>query len=86
MTERLLTARVVAEQLDVSTETVLRWIRRGQLPGGPTTRRRHPDRRGSARRVAGRQGDVCGAGIVGRLAAFEAGQQTNLGENPARNR
>jgi excisionase family DNA binding protein len=30
---RLLTARVVAEMLDVSTETVLRWARRGELPG-----------------------------------------------------
>lgn len=32
MTDRLLTARVVAERLDVSTETILRWIRRGELP------------------------------------------------------
>jgi excisionase family DNA binding protein len=29
---RLLTARAVAELLDVSTETVLRWTRRGELP------------------------------------------------------
>jgi excisionase family DNA binding protein len=39
MTGRLLTARVVAERLDVSCETILRWVRRGQLsairlPGG----------------------------------------------------
>ena len=29
---RLLTARAVAEMLGVSTETVLRWTRRGDLP------------------------------------------------------
>ena len=29
---RLLTARVVAEQFDVSIETVLRWVRRDELP------------------------------------------------------
>jgi excisionase family DNA binding protein len=29
----LLTAREVAELLSVSTETVLRWARRGDLPG-----------------------------------------------------
>jgi excisionase family DNA binding protein len=39
MTGRLLTAREVAELLGVSSETVLRWIRRGdlaayRLPGG----------------------------------------------------
>ncbi len=36
MSERargLLTARQVAELLSVSTETVLRWVRRGDLPG-----------------------------------------------------
>jgi excisionase family DNA binding protein len=33
VTEPLLTARAVAEQLAVSPETVLRWTRRGQLPG-----------------------------------------------------
>jgi predicted DNA-binding transcriptional regulator AlpA len=32
VSERLLTARVVAERLDVSPETVLRWTRRGLLP------------------------------------------------------
>lgn len=32
LTERLLTARVVGEQLGVSAETVLRWARRGELP------------------------------------------------------
>jgi excisionase family DNA binding protein len=32
MTGRLLTARVVAEQLGVSPETVLRWARLGRLP------------------------------------------------------
>jgi excisionase family DNA binding protein len=37
--DRLLTAREVAERLGVSTETVLRWVRRGELsairlPGG----------------------------------------------------
>jgi excisionase family DNA binding protein len=32
VTERLLTGRVVAERLGVSTETVLRWARRGELP------------------------------------------------------
>jgi excisionase family DNA binding protein len=31
--ERLLRAREVAEALDVSPETVLRWTRRGELPG-----------------------------------------------------
>lgn len=39
MSARLLTARQVAEQLGVSTETVLRWVRSGKLaafrlPGG----------------------------------------------------
>jgi excisionase family DNA binding protein len=29
---QLLTARAVADLLDVSTETVLRWYRRGELP------------------------------------------------------
>lgn len=33
MTEPLRTARQVAERLGVSTETVLRWHRRGELPG-----------------------------------------------------
>ena len=32
MTSRLLTARVVADQLGVSIETVLRWACRGDLP------------------------------------------------------
>jgi excisionase family DNA binding protein len=32
VTDRLLTAREVAELLNVSTETVLRWARRGDLP------------------------------------------------------
>jgi excisionase family DNA binding protein len=32
VTDRLLTARQLAEQLGVSTETVLRWTRRGELP------------------------------------------------------
>ena len=32
MTGRLLTAREVAQLLGVSTETVLRWTRRGELP------------------------------------------------------
>jgi excisionase family DNA binding protein len=32
MTGPLLTARVVAELLDVSPESVLRWTRRGDLP------------------------------------------------------
>lgn len=32
MTNRLLTARALAEQLDVSAETVLRWVRRQELP------------------------------------------------------
>jgi len=32
MADRLLTARDVAERLDVSAETVLRWTRRGELP------------------------------------------------------
>ena len=32
MTDRLLTAHVVAERLGLSTETVLRWARRGDLP------------------------------------------------------
>ena len=32
-TRRLLTAREVAERLGVSVETVLRWHRRGDLPG-----------------------------------------------------
>ena len=33
MSERLLTARTVGELLDVHPETVLRWTRRGELPG-----------------------------------------------------
>jgi excisionase family DNA binding protein len=32
MTDRLLTAREVAEWLGVSTETTLRWVRRRKLP------------------------------------------------------
>jgi excisionase family DNA binding protein len=32
VTDRLLTAREVAELLGVSAETVLRWTRRGELP------------------------------------------------------
>jgi excisionase family DNA binding protein len=32
MTDHLLTARAVASQLAVSPETVLRWVRRGELP------------------------------------------------------
>jgi excisionase family DNA binding protein len=32
MTERLLTARELAELLSLSSETVLRWTRRGELP------------------------------------------------------
>ena len=35
MTDCLLTAREVAGYLRVSTETVLRWTRRGKLPGFP---------------------------------------------------
>ena len=31
-TDRLLTAREIAERLGVSTETVLRWVRRGDVP------------------------------------------------------
>jgi excisionase family DNA binding protein len=34
MSERLLRTRDVAEILDVSCETVLRWHRSGKLPGG----------------------------------------------------
>jgi excisionase family DNA binding protein len=34
VTERLLRTRDVAELLDVSSETVLRWHRSGKLPGG----------------------------------------------------
>ena len=34
MTDRLLRTRDVAELLDVSCETVLRWHRNGKLPGG----------------------------------------------------
>ena len=33
MSGRLLTAREVGERLAVSKETVLRWTRRGELPG-----------------------------------------------------
>jgi excisionase family DNA binding protein len=32
---RLLTAREVAERLGVTAETILRWTRRGELPGIP---------------------------------------------------
>jgi excisionase family DNA binding protein len=32
MADGLLTARVLAEQLDVSAETVLRWARRREIP------------------------------------------------------
>jgi excisionase family DNA binding protein len=32
MRSPLLTARAVAEVLGVSTETILRWVRRGELP------------------------------------------------------
>ena len=46
MTGRLLTARQVADTLGVSTETVLRWTRRGdlpaiRLPGGAIRYREH---------------------------------------------
>jgi excisionase family DNA binding protein len=34
MTDRLLTARQVADHLSLSVETVLRWHRSGKLPGG----------------------------------------------------
>ena len=34
MSDRLLRTRDVAELLDVSCETVLRWHRSGKLPGG----------------------------------------------------
>lgn len=34
MTDRLLTARQVADVFGVSVETVLRWHRSGRLPGG----------------------------------------------------
>lgn len=34
MSERLLRTRDVADRLDVSCETVLRWHRSGKLPGG----------------------------------------------------
>ncbi len=33
MTQRLLTARELADRFGVHAETVLRWHRRGQLPG-----------------------------------------------------
>jgi len=33
MSGQLLTARAVADLFDVSSETVLRWTRRGELPG-----------------------------------------------------
>lgn len=32
MSDQLLTARVVAERLNLSTETVLAWVRTGKLP------------------------------------------------------
>jgi len=32
VSERLLTAREVADRLGLSTETVLAWVRRGELP------------------------------------------------------
>ena len=32
MSDRLLTARELGERLGVSPETVLRWVRRGELP------------------------------------------------------
>ena len=34
VTDRLIRTRDVAERLDVSCETVLRWHRSGKLPGG----------------------------------------------------
>jgi len=47
MTGQLLTARAVADLLGVSTETVLRWTRRGDLPAlrlpGGAIRYREPD-------------------------------------------
>jgi excisionase family DNA binding protein len=33
VTDRLLTARQVADRLGITAETVLRWTRRGDLPG-----------------------------------------------------
>ena len=46
MTDRLLTARELADQLGVNAETVLRWSRRGELPtiklpGGAIRYREH---------------------------------------------
>jgi excisionase family DNA binding protein len=40
--ERLLRAGEVAEALDVSPETVLRWTRRGELPAASPDRRTRP--------------------------------------------
>jgi excisionase family DNA binding protein len=60
---RLLTAREVATQLSVSTETVLRWTRRGRLPGfrlpGGALRYREADLEGwLTERATHRRGSV----------------------------
>jgi len=70
MTDRLVTSRQLADQLAVSTETVLRWTRDGKLPAirlpGGAIRYRESDldawieerattERGSASRPAGRR-------------------------------
>ena len=49
MSARLLTAREVADRLAVSTETVLRWVRDGELPGDQVARRSTPLPRGRDR-------------------------------------
>jgi excisionase family DNA binding protein len=59
--DRLLTARDVAERLGVSTETVLRWVRCGELPafklpGGAIRFREDALDRWLAERATPRQG------------------------------
>jgi excisionase family DNA binding protein len=60
---RLLTARAVADVLDVSPETVLRWIRRGELPairlpGGAIRLRRDEVERWLQERATASRGEV----------------------------
>ncbi len=61
MTDRLLTAREVAERLGVSPETVLRWVRRRELtaiklPGGAIRFQEHVLDEWLAKRATPRRG------------------------------
>jgi excisionase family DNA binding protein len=63
MADRLLTAREVADELGVSTQTILRWVRAGELPafklpGGAIRFREAELERWLAERATLRRGSV----------------------------